>query len=218
MQLPCSVSWRGDVVTSSALRVQVHSILHVRWQNLSPCSDQLCDVISHLSTREDGYPLCTTHYGELYRFLNPVNRNCRTCNKFISDCTVGAKQVASHLDASVRELGVTVNALTVTTSMIILCLKLPLHMLRQCSHHWSQNQTQSQMTTVNWKERSMTSCWRCLVMVTVTLKMTPIYLKWNSSVLYLQFVLLLCSDYTSCCTSLMTKRNDFRHSHCWMFM
>ena len=36
-------------------------------------SDQyeLCDVfvISHLSTREDGYPLCTTHYGELYWFL-----------------------------------------------------------------------------------------------------------------------------------------------------
>ena len=30
-------------------------------------SDQLCDVfvISHLSTREDGYSLCTTHYGEL---------------------------------------------------------------------------------------------------------------------------------------------------------
>ena len=52
-------------------------------------SDQLCHVfvISHLSAREDGYPLCTTHYGELYRFLNPVNRNCHICNKFISDRT-----------------------------------------------------------------------------------------------------------------------------------
>ena len=67
-------------------------------------SDQLCDAfaLAHLSTRMDGYPLCTTHYGELYRFLNPVNRNCCTCNKFISDRTKFRKcpnstLITSHL-------------------------------------------------------------------------------------------------------------------------
>ena len=30
-----------------------------------------------------GYPLCTTHYGELYRKLHPVIKNCKTCNKVI---------------------------------------------------------------------------------------------------------------------------------------
>ena len=34
-----------------------------------------------------GYPLCITHYGELYRKLHPVSKNCKTCNKAITDPT-----------------------------------------------------------------------------------------------------------------------------------
>ena len=30
---------------------------------------------------ENGYPLCIRHYGELYRYIHPINKNCKTCNK-----------------------------------------------------------------------------------------------------------------------------------------
>ena len=31
------------------------------------------------------FPLCSEHYGTLYKQLNPTNRNCRTCSKVITD-------------------------------------------------------------------------------------------------------------------------------------
>lgn len=35
----------------------------------------------------EGIPLCTYHYGVLYRHLNPCHLKCKTCNKPISDHT-----------------------------------------------------------------------------------------------------------------------------------
>ena len=47
--------------------------------------EQICTIFSMSNPEppndETGYPLCATHYGELYRYLHPVNKNCRTCNK-----------------------------------------------------------------------------------------------------------------------------------------
>ena len=47
--------------------------------------EQICTIFSISNPEppndETGYPLCATHYGELYRYLHPVNKNCRTCNK-----------------------------------------------------------------------------------------------------------------------------------------
>ena len=51
--------------------------------------EQICTIccISHPENippnDETGYPLCATHYGELYRYLHPVNKNCGTCNKWL---------------------------------------------------------------------------------------------------------------------------------------
>ena len=47
--------------------------------------EQICTIFSMSNPEppndETGYPRCATHYGELYRYLHPVNKNCRTCNK-----------------------------------------------------------------------------------------------------------------------------------------
>ena len=35
----------------------------------------------------EGIPLCTYHYGMIYRHMNPSHMKCKTCSKHISDIT-----------------------------------------------------------------------------------------------------------------------------------
>ena len=37
------------------------------------------------------FPLCSEHYGILYRQLNPTSQNCRTCSKVINDTSKSRK-------------------------------------------------------------------------------------------------------------------------------
>ena len=58
--------------------------------------EELCHIFSisdeeNLPANESGFPLCIIHYGELYRHLHPVTRNCTTCKKRITDCTKSRK-------------------------------------------------------------------------------------------------------------------------------
>ena len=59
--------------------------------------EELCHIFSIsdqeslLANDESGFPLCIIHYGELYRHLHPVTRNCTTCKKCITDCTKSLK-------------------------------------------------------------------------------------------------------------------------------
>ena len=39
------------------------------------------------ASSNEGIPLCTYHYGILYRHLNPSHLKCKTCSKHISDIT-----------------------------------------------------------------------------------------------------------------------------------
>ena len=55
--------------------------------------EQICEFFSmpdtdNLETNDvSGYPLCITHYGQLYRKLHPFSKNCKTCDKLITDHT-----------------------------------------------------------------------------------------------------------------------------------
>ena len=43
----------------------------------------LCTLLEIAETELDeceGFPLCSEHYGTLYRKIKPFNRNCKTCN------------------------------------------------------------------------------------------------------------------------------------------
>ena len=53
----------------------------------------LCKLLNITEELEDccAFPLCTEHYGTLYRQLNPLNRNCKTCNKVLHDVTKAKK-------------------------------------------------------------------------------------------------------------------------------
>ena len=52
--------------------------------------EQICEFFLHtrhhnLETNDvSGCPLCIIHYGQLYRKLHPVSKNCKTCNKVIT--------------------------------------------------------------------------------------------------------------------------------------
>ena len=59
--------------------------------------EELCHIFSISdqeilpANNESGFPLCIIHYGELYRHLHPLTRNCTTCKKRITDCTKSRK-------------------------------------------------------------------------------------------------------------------------------
>ena len=53
-------------------------IMHISGSDLELCEAQ-------------GFPLCSEHYGALYRKLNPFKRNCKTCNKALLDITKARK-------------------------------------------------------------------------------------------------------------------------------
>ncbi|XP_064384664.1 uncharacterized protein LOC135333611 [Halichondria panicea] len=82
----------------------------------------------------DGIPLCTYHYGVLYRKLNPSHLKCKTCSKHISDFT--KSRVVSEpdiIEAFLSENTVTSSNESISSSdrVCFTCYKSHLYLLKR---------------------------------------------------------------------------------------
>ena len=71
MENACKVTTLADKSTAC-------SLFHMELENSEPIET---------TNSGEGIPLCTYHYGMIYRHINPSHMKCKTCSKHISDIT-----------------------------------------------------------------------------------------------------------------------------------